>query len=238
MVDNRAQYRAKFAAVTPLLEPVLDVRLPDASFYLWAGVPAAWQGDDAAFARALYAQYNVTVLPGSYLAREAAAPTRAAAHPHGPGGRHRRMHRGRATHRELHPELSPSMTQQLQQTIDAAWEDRANISAHQRLEGSPRRRRSRDRRAQQRPAARRHARERRPVDGAPVDQEGRAAVLPPQGQRADAGRLAGLLRQGADQVLAPVGRRAEGSRRAHRAAGRGAPRQLHRQGRDPDALAT
>jgi len=71
VVDNRAQYRAKFAAVTPLLEPVLDVRLPDASFYLWAGVPPAWEGDDAAFARALYAQYNVTVLPGSYLAREA-----------------------------------------------------------------------------------------------------------------------------------------------------------------------
>ncbi len=69
VVDNRAQYRAKFAAVTPLLEPVLDVRLPDASFYLWAGVPPGWRGDDAAFARALYAQYNVTVLPGSYLAR-------------------------------------------------------------------------------------------------------------------------------------------------------------------------
>lgn len=71
VVDNREQYRRKFATVTPLLEPVLDVRLPDASFYLWAGVPAAWNGDDAAFARALYAQYNVTVLPGSYLAREA-----------------------------------------------------------------------------------------------------------------------------------------------------------------------
>jgi N-succinyldiaminopimelate aminotransferase len=71
VVENRAKYRAKFAAVTPLLEEVLDVRLPDASFYLWAGVPEAWQGDDAAFARALYAQYNVTVLPGSYLAREA-----------------------------------------------------------------------------------------------------------------------------------------------------------------------
>ncbi len=70
VVDNRAMYRTKFAAVTPLLEAVLDVRLPDAAFYLWAGVPAAWQGDDAAFARALYAQYNVTVLPGSYLARE------------------------------------------------------------------------------------------------------------------------------------------------------------------------
>ena len=70
VVDNRAQYRAKFAAVTPLLEPVLDVRLPDASFYLWAGVPEVWAGDDEAFARELYAQYNVTVLPGSYLARE------------------------------------------------------------------------------------------------------------------------------------------------------------------------
>jgi N-succinyldiaminopimelate aminotransferase len=70
VIENRAMYRAKFATVTPLLEPVLDVRLPDASFYLWAGVPASWQGDDQAFARALYAQYNVTVLPGSYLARE------------------------------------------------------------------------------------------------------------------------------------------------------------------------
>ncbi len=72
VIENRAQYRAKFAAVTPLLEPVLDVRLPDASFYLWAGVPTSWQDDDQAFARALYAQYNVTVLPGSYLARDVA----------------------------------------------------------------------------------------------------------------------------------------------------------------------
>ncbi|MEO5738573.1 MAG: succinyldiaminopimelate transaminase [Variovorax sp.] len=70
VVENRALYRAKFAAVTPMLEAVLDVGLPDASFYLWAGIPAAWNGDDGAFARALYAQYNVTVLPGSYLARE------------------------------------------------------------------------------------------------------------------------------------------------------------------------
>jgi N-succinyldiaminopimelate aminotransferase len=67
VVDNRDLYRRKFAEVTPLLEKVLDVRLPDAGFYLWAGV----RGSDTAFARGLLAQYNVTVLPGSYLAREA-----------------------------------------------------------------------------------------------------------------------------------------------------------------------
>ena len=70
VAENRRLYREKFAAVIPLLEGVMDVRLPDAAFYLWAGVPAAWQGDDTRFARELLAQYNVTVLPGSYLARE------------------------------------------------------------------------------------------------------------------------------------------------------------------------
>ncbi|WP_300649227.1 succinyldiaminopimelate transaminase [Hydrogenophaga sp.] len=76
VVDNRRQYREKFAQVTPLLADVLDVALPDASFYLWAGVPASFAGSakglsaDEAFARDLLAQYNVTVLPGSYLARE------------------------------------------------------------------------------------------------------------------------------------------------------------------------
>jgi N-succinyldiaminopimelate aminotransferase len=69
VVANRAEYRRKFAEVTPVLAQVLDVRLPDAAFYLWAGVPG---GDDTAFARDLLAQYNVTVLPGSYLARESA----------------------------------------------------------------------------------------------------------------------------------------------------------------------
>lgn len=77
VVDNRRQYRDKFAQVTPLLAEVLDVALPDASFYLWAGVPASFataspgHSADEAFARELLAQYNVTVLPGSYLAREA-----------------------------------------------------------------------------------------------------------------------------------------------------------------------
>jgi len=65
--DNREQYRAKFAQVTPLLSSVLDVALPDAGFYLWAKV----QGSDTDFARDLLALYNVTVLPGSFLAREA-----------------------------------------------------------------------------------------------------------------------------------------------------------------------
>jgi N-succinyldiaminopimelate aminotransferase len=68
VVENRAQYRAKFAQVTPLLAEVMDVTLPDAAFYLWAKVPG---GDDVAFARGLLAQYNVAVLPGSLLAREA-----------------------------------------------------------------------------------------------------------------------------------------------------------------------
>ena len=62
--ENRRLYRDKFAQVMPILQPVMDVRLPDASFYLWAGVPPAFGGDDAAFARALYAACHVTVLPG------------------------------------------------------------------------------------------------------------------------------------------------------------------------------
>ena len=69
VVDNRAQYRDKFAQVTPLLAAVMDVALPDAGFYLWAGLPAAFKGDDEAFSRDLFAAYNVVVLPGSYLAR-------------------------------------------------------------------------------------------------------------------------------------------------------------------------
>jgi N-succinyldiaminopimelate aminotransferase len=73
VIDNRALYREKFAAVTPLLASVMDVKLPDAAFYLWAGVPPhVCGGSDTAFARELLAQYNVTVLPGSYLAREVA----------------------------------------------------------------------------------------------------------------------------------------------------------------------
>jgi N-succinyldiaminopimelate aminotransferase len=72
VVENRALYRQKFAQVTPVLAEVMDVALPDASFYLWAKVPeAVFGGSDTVFTRELLAQYNVAVLPGSYLAREA-----------------------------------------------------------------------------------------------------------------------------------------------------------------------
>ncbi len=77
--ENRALYRAKFAQVTPILSRVMDVRLPDAGFYLWAGI----DGDDIAWAQGLLAQYNVTVLPGSLLARTA--------HGHNPGSGRIRM---------------------------------------------------------------------------------------------------------------------------------------------------
>ena len=70
VVANRDKYRAKFAQVTPVLAQVLDVALPDAGFYLWADV-SKHADDDVAFAQALLAQYNVAVLPGSLLAREA-----------------------------------------------------------------------------------------------------------------------------------------------------------------------
>lgn len=69
--DNRAKYVAKFSEITPMLAEVLDVRLPDAGFYLWARVDGLGGISDTDYAKRLYAEYNVTVLPGSYLAREA-----------------------------------------------------------------------------------------------------------------------------------------------------------------------
>jgi N-succinyldiaminopimelate aminotransferase len=71
VADNRARYTEKFNAVTPLLQPVLDVALPDAGFYLWAKVDRDIAISDTEFAKRLYAEYNVTVLPGSFLARDA-----------------------------------------------------------------------------------------------------------------------------------------------------------------------
>ncbi len=68
---NRSKYLKKFQTVTPMLADVLDVRLPDAGFYLWARVDTKTGLSDTEFTRQLLAQYNVAVLPGSYLGRAA-----------------------------------------------------------------------------------------------------------------------------------------------------------------------
>jgi N-succinyldiaminopimelate aminotransferase len=67
VIANRGLYRAKYDAVMPLLQGVLEVERPPGSFYLWPATP----GDDAAFARDLFAATHVSVLPGSYLGRDA-----------------------------------------------------------------------------------------------------------------------------------------------------------------------
>jgi N-succinyldiaminopimelate aminotransferase len=67
VAENRRLYAEKFSKVVAILEPVLPVALPDAGFYLWIRTPIA----DTAFAQGLYRDYNVAVLPGSYLARTA-----------------------------------------------------------------------------------------------------------------------------------------------------------------------
>jgi N-succinyldiaminopimelate aminotransferase len=66
---NRVLYREKYARVLPILQPVLDVVEPDGAFYLWPDV----KRDDEAFTRDLFATQNLTILPGSYLARDTPA---------------------------------------------------------------------------------------------------------------------------------------------------------------------
>ena len=65
--ENRRLYAEKFSAALPLINKHLKAEKPEGAFYLWARTPI----DDAEFARALQRDYNVLVLPGSYLAREA-----------------------------------------------------------------------------------------------------------------------------------------------------------------------
>lgn len=76
---NRELYLQKFTKVIEILGDALDVNMPQGAFYLWARTPI----DDTAFARRLFAEQNVTVLPGSYLSREVGG--------HNPGAGHVRM---------------------------------------------------------------------------------------------------------------------------------------------------
>jgi N-succinyldiaminopimelate aminotransferase len=65
--ENRRLYADKFKAVLPLIQDPLEAQMPDGGFYLWMRTPI----DDAEFVRRLHHEYNVLVLPGSFLAREA-----------------------------------------------------------------------------------------------------------------------------------------------------------------------
>ena len=60
--ENRRLYAEKFDAVLPLLK----ARRPDGGFYVWMQTPI----DDTEFVRRLHHEYNVLVLPGSFLGRE------------------------------------------------------------------------------------------------------------------------------------------------------------------------
>ncbi len=64
--ENRRLYKEKFEKTLAILSPVTEVKMPEAAFYLWLRTPI----DDTEFAKQLFGQYNVTVVPGSYLARE------------------------------------------------------------------------------------------------------------------------------------------------------------------------
>lgn len=76
---NRTLYKEKFKSVLDILQPVIDVQMPAASFYLWLKTPICEQE----FAKQLFATQNITVLPGSYLSRENNG--------FNPGARHVRM---------------------------------------------------------------------------------------------------------------------------------------------------
>lgn len=67
VIENRRLYAEKFNTVTNMLGDTLEVEVPDAAFYLWARTKES----DTDFALKLYRDFNVTVLPGSYLARDA-----------------------------------------------------------------------------------------------------------------------------------------------------------------------
>lgn len=87
VIENRRLYREKFDAVLDVLDGVLEVERPAASFYLWPRTPTA----DTEFARELFRQQNVTVLPGSFLSRRTKTPNAGKAPVADPGANRVRM---------------------------------------------------------------------------------------------------------------------------------------------------
>ena len=75
---NRSAYREKFQLFQDALGSRLGLKKPDAGFYYWLQVE-----DDEAFAKKLYTEANIIVLPGRYLSRETATGN--------PGKHHVRM---------------------------------------------------------------------------------------------------------------------------------------------------
>lgn len=68
VIENRKLYAEKFNTIVPMLKSVWpEIEMPDAAFYCWVRT----QQDDLSLAQTLYRDLNITVLPGSFLAREA-----------------------------------------------------------------------------------------------------------------------------------------------------------------------
>ncbi|VAW93343.1 N-succinyl-L,L-diaminopimelate aminotransferase, type 2 [hydrothermal vent metagenome] len=65
VIANRGLYTQKFQMFIDILKPVIEINQPDAAFYVWLKTPI----NDQEFAKKLYQQQNVTVLPGSFLSR-------------------------------------------------------------------------------------------------------------------------------------------------------------------------
>jgi len=76
VIENRQAYAAKFKAVAEILSPYYQLRIPEASFFLWFETSMS----DTDFCRQLFEQQHITVLPGTYLARDTSAGNPGAHH--------------------------------------------------------------------------------------------------------------------------------------------------------------